>query len=143
MSAPFAFLYRSHAWNSGLEAFWAVVILCVVSPLAGSEPVWRLGLIGLKLSIIYWERRNQELPFLRGVHGCSPHWGRLRRSRTRPIGIVTIDSTDLGNKAPAWSPFELHDDIHRIANVGLDRFIWQVNTALEEATGETRQALPG
>ena len=59
------------------------------------------------------------------------------------IGIVAIDFDHLGNKAPAWSPFELHDNIHRIADVGLDRFIGQVNSALEEATGETREALPG
>ncbi|MGC2104806.1 MAG: hypothetical protein WA647_06850, partial [Candidatus Acidiferrum sp.] len=58
------------------------------------------------------------------------------------IGIVAIDFDHLGNKAPAWSSFELHDNIHRIADVGLDRFIGQVNSALEEATGETREALP-
>ena len=59
------------------------------------------------------------------------------------IGIVTIDFDHLGNKAPAWSPFELHDNIHRIADVGLDRFIGQVNSALEDATGESCETLLG
>ena len=59
------------------------------------------------------------------------------------IGIVAIDFDHLRKIASAWSPFELHDNIHRIADVGLDRFIGQVNSALEEATGKTREALPG
>ena len=59
------------------------------------------------------------------------------------IGIVAIDFDHLGNKAPAWSPFELHDNIHRIPDVGLDRSIGQVNSALEDATGESREALLG
>ena len=36
------------------------------------------------------------------------------------IGIVAIDFDHLGNKAPAWSPFELHDDAKRISGIGLD-----------------------
>ena len=36
------------------------------------------------------------------------------------IGIVTIDFDHLGNKAPAWSSFELHDDAKRISRIGLD-----------------------
>ena len=59
------------------------------------------------------------------------------------VGVIAIDFDHLRNKASAWSPFELHDNIHRIADVGLDRFIGQVNSALEEATGESREALPG
>ena len=59
------------------------------------------------------------------------------------IGIVAIDFDHLGNKAPAWSPFELHNNIHRIADVCLDRFIGQVNSALENATGESCEGLLG
>src|SRR5438094_687749 len=53
MSAPFAFLYRSHAWNSGLEAFWAVVILWVVSPSCRFSTSTAMRSVGLKLSRIY------------------------------------------------------------------------------------------
>src|SRR5258708_36900096 len=50
MSAPFAFLYRSHAWNSGLDAFWAVVILWVVSPSCRLRTSTATRSVGLKLS---------------------------------------------------------------------------------------------
>ena len=59
------------------------------------------------------------------------------------IGIVAIDFDHLGNKAPAWSPFELHDDAKRISGIGLDGSVGQVNSALEDATGESREGLPG
>ena len=59
------------------------------------------------------------------------------------IGIVAIDFDHLGNKAPAWSPFELHDDAKRISGIGLDGSVGQVNSALEDATGESCEALFG
>ena len=59
------------------------------------------------------------------------------------IGIVAIDFDHLGNKAPAWSPFELHDDAKRISGIGLDGSVGQVNSALEDATGESCEGLPG
>ena len=59
------------------------------------------------------------------------------------IRIVAIDFDHLGNKAPAWSPFELHDDAKRISGIGLNGAVGQVNSALEDATGESCEGLPG
>src|SRR5947207_1916050 len=59
------------------------------------------------------------------------------------VGIVAIDFDHLGNKAPAWSPFELHDDAKRISGIGLDGPVGQVNSALENATGESCEGLLG
>ena len=59
------------------------------------------------------------------------------------IGIVAIDFDHLGNKAPAWSPFELHNYVQRIPDVVLNSTIRQVNSALENATGESCEALLG
>ena len=59
------------------------------------------------------------------------------------LGIESSDFKNLRNVSSSWAAFELDDDVERIADVGLDRFIGQVNSALEEATGETREALPG
>ena len=59
------------------------------------------------------------------------------------IGIVAIDFDHLGNKAPAWSPFELYNHVQRIPDVGLNSTIGQVNPALEDATSESREALLG
>ena len=53
------------------------------------------------------------------------------------IGIIPIDFDHLRNKAPAWSPFKLHNHVQRIPDIGLDRSIGQVNSALEDATGES------
>src|SRR6202790_3020890 len=53
MSAPFAFLYRSHAWNSGLAAFCAVVMRCVVSPRFRFRTSSAIRSEGLKLSLMY------------------------------------------------------------------------------------------
>ncbi|SRR5260370_11910595 len=50
------------------------------------------------------------------------------------IGVVTIDFDHFRNKASAWSQFELHDNVERISDVGLDGPIGQVNSALEDAT---------
>ena len=59
------------------------------------------------------------------------------------IGIVAIDFDHLRNKAPPWSPFELHDHVQRIPDVGLNSTIGQVNSALEDTTGESCEALLG
>ena len=59
------------------------------------------------------------------------------------IGIVPLDFDHLRNKASAWSPFELHDHVQRIPDVGLDRSIGQVYSALEDATGESCEAMLG
>jgi hypothetical protein len=36
----------------------------------------------------------------------------------------------------------VHDDVERIADVGLDGAIGEVHTALQYAAGESREALP-
>ena len=59
------------------------------------------------------------------------------------IGIVAIDFDHFRNKAPAWSPFELDDHVQRVPDVGLNSSIGQVNSALEDATGESCEALLG
>src|SRR6266850_2841892 len=46
-------------------------------------------------------------------------------------------------KAPAWSPLELHNHVQRIPDVGLNSTIGQVNSALENATGESCEGLLG
>jgi len=59
------------------------------------------------------------------------------------VGIVAFDFDYLRNKPSAWSPFKLHDDVERIPDVGLNSTIGQVNSALEDATGESCETLLG
>jgi len=58
------------------------------------------------------------------------------------VGIVAVDFHDFGDEAAARAAFEVHDDVERIADVGLDGAIGEVHTALQYAAGESREALP-
>ena len=59
------------------------------------------------------------------------------------IGIVAIDFDHLGNKAPAWSPFELHNHVQRISDVGLNGTVREVNPTLKNTARESCEALLG
>ncbi|HLZ91633.1 MAG TPA: hypothetical protein VKQ28_07945 [Candidatus Acidoferrum sp.] len=58
------------------------------------------------------------------------------------VGIVTLDFHDFGDEAPARAALQVHDNAKRISGVGLDRSVWQVNSALENAAGESCEGLP-
>jgi hypothetical protein len=60
-----------------------------------------------------------------------------------PVGIVAVDFHDFGDETPARAAFKVHDDIHGIADIGLDGAIRQVHAALQNATREAGKALPG
>jgi hypothetical protein len=57
-------------------------------------------------------------------------------------GIVSVDFHDFGDEASPWAAFEMHNDVHRIANVGFDGPVWQFHTTLEHAARESSQGLP-
>src|ERR1700722_6580199 len=87
MSAPFAFLYRSHAWNSGLAAFCAVVMRWVVSPRFLFRTRIAIRSEDLKLSFMYSDavgetRFGFSVSFI-GIPLASDRWRRIR-IRRRP-----------------------------------------------------------
>ena len=53
-----------------------------------------------------------------------------------------MDFNDFGNEAPAWPPFEVHDDVHGITDVGFHGAVGQVHAALQNAARESGQSLP-
>src|ERR1700676_2259938 len=96
MSAPFAFLYRSHAWNSGLAAFCAVVIRCVVSRRDRFRTRTAIRSEGLKLSLMYSDADGENLLAFSVSFIDVPHAsGRWRRIRIR----LRLGHTD-GFRAP-------------------------------------------
>src|SRR5260370_21089310 len=100
MSAPLAFLYRRHAWNSGLEGFCAVVILCVVSPCCRLRTTTAMRSVGLKLSRMYSDADGTGGVGFTGAFMAAPVGpARLRRSRTRP----DRDCTDSFRPPPTQS----------------------------------------
>src|SRR5882757_4402009 len=58
------------------------------------------------------------------------------------VGIVALDFHDFGDESPAGAAFEMHDDVERIADVGLNGAVREVDAALQYAAGESREALP-
>src|SRR5712671_2307649 len=58
------------------------------------------------------------------------------------VGIVALDFHDFGDEAPAGAAFEMHDDVERIADVGLNGAVREVHAALQDAAGESRETLP-
>jgi hypothetical protein len=58
------------------------------------------------------------------------------------VRIVALDFHDFGDEAPAGAAFEMHDDVERIADVGLDGAVGEVHAALQYAARESREALP-
>jgi hypothetical protein len=58
------------------------------------------------------------------------------------IGIVAVNFHDFGDEAPARPAFEVHNNIHGIADIGFDGAVGQVHTALQNAARESGQALP-
>src|ERR1700686_4676617 len=84
MSAPLAFLYRSHAWNSGLAAFCAVVMRCVVSPRCLFRTRTAIRSEGLKLSLMYSDAvAEAQAGFSDSFIGIPRASDRLRRIRIR------------------------------------------------------------
>src|SRR5882757_7561388 len=57
------------------------------------------------------------------------------------VGIVALDFHDFGD-ASAGAAFEMHDDVERIADVGLNGAVREVHAALQDAAGKSREALP-
>src|SRR5882757_6775205 len=58
------------------------------------------------------------------------------------VGIVALDFDDFGDEASAGAAFEMHDDVERIADVGLNGAVREVDAALQDAAGKSREALP-
>ena len=46
------------------------------------------------------------------------------------VRVVTIDFEDFGNESPARPSFDMNHDVERIADVGLDGAVRQLNPAL-------------
>ena len=59
------------------------------------------------------------------------------------VGVISMDFEHLRNKTPAGSPFELHYNVERIADIALDRPIREFNPALEDATRKPSETLLG
>src|SRR5260370_22810246 len=89
MSAPLAFLYRSHAWNSGLEAFCAVVILCVVSCCCRLRTSTAMRSVGLKLSRMYSEADYTAAVGFSGTF-MAPPGGPVKLGPTRTLPNLGI-----------------------------------------------------
>src|SRR5713101_1849064 len=84
MSAPFAFLYLSHAWNSGLLAFSAEVIRCVVSPRLRLRTRIAIRSEGSKFSLRYCQAGGEDDVGFSVMFIAVPRaFGRWRRSRIR------------------------------------------------------------
>jgi len=58
------------------------------------------------------------------------------------VGIVALDFHDFGDEASPGAAFEMHDDVERIADVGLNGAVREVHAALQDAAGKSREALP-
>jgi hypothetical protein len=58
-----------------------------------------------------------------------------------PVGIVAVDFHDFGDETPAWATFEVHDDVHGVADIRFNGAVGQVHAALQNAAGESGQAL--
>jgi hypothetical protein len=58
------------------------------------------------------------------------------------IGIVAVDFHDFGDEAPTGAPFEVHDHVDGITDVGLNGAIGQIHAALQNAACEAGQGLP-
>ena len=57
------------------------------------------------------------------------------------VGVVSIDKEDFGNVSAARPTLDLNDDIEGVGNVGLDGPIGELDPALQDTTGEAREAL--
>ena len=55
--------------------------------------------------------------------------------------VVASDFKDFRNKANPWLTFDLDEDVERLCDVRLDGPIWHFDTALQDASRETRDAL--
>lgn len=58
------------------------------------------------------------------------------------VGIVAVDFHDFGDEAPAGAAFQMHDNVERIADVGLDGAVRKVHAALQDAARESCESLP-
>jgi hypothetical protein len=59
------------------------------------------------------------------------------------VGVISMDFEHLRNETPAGSPFELHYNVERIADIALDRPIREFNPALKDATHKPGETLFG
>src|SRR5260370_10915622 len=58
------------------------------------------------------------------------------------VGIVDVEFDDFGDDPASRPAFDVDHDIQRVADVGFDGAIWQVNVALQNAARKASQALP-
>jgi hypothetical protein len=59
------------------------------------------------------------------------------------VGVIPMDFEHLRNKAPTGSPFELHYNVKRIADIALDGPIREFNPTLEDAARKPSETLLG
>ena len=59
------------------------------------------------------------------------------------VRVISMDVEHLRNETPTGSPFELHYNVERIADIALDGPVREFNPALEDATRKTSEALIG
>src|ERR1700688_4985587 len=59
------------------------------------------------------------------------------------VGVISMDFEHLRNETPTGSPFELHYNVERIANIALDRPIWQLDSTLKDTTRKPGETLLG
>src|SRR5258705_1441153 len=57
------------------------------------------------------------------------------------VGIVTVDLEDFGNESSPRPAFELDEDVQRIADIGFDRPVREIDAALQNTTREASEAL--
>src|SRR5258708_2965147 len=74
----------------------------------------------------------------RGILLGQEHGAAVEQVRSRG---VSIDQENFGNVSVSWSALDKDNDIERIGDVGLNRAIREVHTALQNAGCEPREAL--
>ena len=57
------------------------------------------------------------------------------------IRVVSVDEQDFGNVSASRAALDVDDDIQRIGDVGFDGSVREINAALQNTTGEAREAL--
>src|ERR1700692_3240131 len=59
------------------------------------------------------------------------------------VGVIPMDFEHLRNEAPTGPPFELHDNVKRIADITLDGPIREFNPTLKDAARKPSETLLG
>ena len=59
------------------------------------------------------------------------------------VGVISMDFEHLRNETPTGPPFELHDNVKRIADIALDGPIREFNPTLKDAARKPSETLLG